>query len=151
MLKMTLSLFVTITIVIILQISGTKSAHYTALMVHAEPYSWKNETSNKTIGLIPDLLHVLSIKCENITFDVRQVHWSMKQLREITMSDDPLSDIKKTTDLGDIGKNIIIGMKNVCYIPLSQTSLYLKHPSILNISLSQTSQNKINIFVTYLI
>ena len=138
---MKLSHFVTITIVIILQISGTKSAHYTALMVHAEPYSWKNETSNKTIGLIPDLLHVLSIKCENITFDVRQVHWSMKQLREITMSDDPLSDIKKTTDLGDIGKNTIIGMKNVCYIPLSQTSLYLKHllsqtSSISNISLS---------------
>ena len=103
-------LFLTIVVTILLQISGTESAHYTALMVHAEPYSWKNETGNNTIGLIPDLLHVLSIKCENITFDVRQVAWSMKQLREITMSDDPLSDIKRTTDLGDnIGKNIIIG------------------------------------------
>ena len=64
------------------------------------------------MGLIPDLLHVLSIKCENITFDVRQVHWSMEQLKDITLSEDPLSEIRSRVDFtDDIGKNLIIGMK----------------------------------------
>jgi len=83
---------------------------YTVFMVHAEPYSWQN--GSRVVGLIPNLFKILSVKCENLEFEIMQVHWSMEELRSITVSTDPLSAIKKRERLTNINQNIIIGMNN---------------------------------------
>ena len=52
------------------------------------------------------------MKCENLTIETKQVHWSLDELKAITESADPLTAIKEREHLKSIDRNIIIGMNN---------------------------------------